>query len=351
MKNKRPKRILIAGYEIGGQMQLLAETFRKRGIEATAVAFNEDFRGYQNDIRIGLRQFAERLFFLLFALSHYDVFHFFWGVSLLSFRRFHWLDLPILRWRKKMIVQHFRGGDIVNGEYYQFLRTGVPNPSQFIPPVNRPDQLAKIKTWQKYAHHILVSTPDLMQYVPGALLSPQVIDLSIWKSEHQENGQIKGKTITIVHAPSNRLKKGTEFIEQAVSNLIQKGFDIELRLAHNIPANSMKAFYAGADIGVDQLLLGWYGKAACEMMALKIPVVCYIKEELNPYQEELPLINANPQSIEKVLEDLILSETLRQELGQKVYQFVSKFHDVEVVANKLLELYQIKPEDKTSTHQ
>ena len=48
----KSKKILFAGFEIGGQMQLMVETIRKRWIPATAVAFNDDFRGYQNDIKV-----------------------------------------------------------------------------------------------------------------------------------------------------------------------------------------------------------------------------------------------------------------------------------------------------------
>jgi len=42
------KRILFAGFEIGGQMQLMAETMRKRWVQATSVSFHSDFRGYRN---------------------------------------------------------------------------------------------------------------------------------------------------------------------------------------------------------------------------------------------------------------------------------------------------------------
>jgi len=34
-----------------------------------------------------------------------------------------------------------------------------------------------------------------------------------------------------------------------------------------------------ADLLVDQLLTGWYGAVAVEMMALGKPVVCYLRED------------------------------------------------------------------------
>ncbi|KXK28600.1 MAG: hypothetical protein UZ12_BCD005000888 [Bacteroidetes bacterium OLB12] len=63
-------RILIAGYEIGGQMQLLAETFRKRWMQASSAAYNDDFRGYQNDVMLAGKGFKANLDrFLFFYLG------------------------------------------------------------------------------------------------------------------------------------------------------------------------------------------------------------------------------------------------------------------------------------------
>ena len=102
MHETSPCRILISGFEIGGQMQLLAETMRNRWHQATASAYNDDFRGYQCDIMVGQRggwfsRERDRFLFFLWAANHYDVFHFFWGVSLWAFWRFHLLDLPLLK--------------------------------------------------------------------------------------------------------------------------------------------------------------------------------------------------------------------------------------------------------------
>ena len=158
----RKKRILIAGYEIGGQMQLLAEKMRKRGVQATSVAFNDDFMNHNNDIKIVGRNWFERFLFFIWALKHYDIFHFFWGVSLFSFWRFHLLDIPVLKLFGKKIYPHFRGLDIVDIKYFDYLRAKTNGENMDKPPMSRNDQIKKLKKWYKYSDEILVSEPDLL---------------------------------------------------------------------------------------------------------------------------------------------------------------------------------------------
>ncbi len=344
MSKKNPA-ILFAGYEIGGQMQLLAETMRKRWYNATSVAFNNDFRGYQNDIMLNDRNFVSRFFFFVWALIHYDIFHFFWGISLLSFWRFHLLDLPILKLFKKKIIVHFRGLDIVDIRYFDWLRETARGNKTNPLDISRPDQQKKIKKWRKYSDAILVSEPDLHFVSPSSILSPQVIDIAYW-TPTSEPGSVKDGIIRIVHAPSSRRKKGTDFIVTAVENLRKKGHNIQLLLAEKLPHDKIKEMYEMSDIGIDQILYGWHGKVSVELMALGKPVVCYINPEYLKYRPDLPIVNANKETLETVLEELINNPLLRKTIGEKSQDYVLKYHDVEIVVDQLFEIYGLKVKNK-----
>lgn len=335
----KQKRILIAGYEIGGQMQLLVETFRKRGIEAISVAFNDDFRAYNNDIKIDPKNWFERILFFIWSLKHYDIFYFFWGVSLLSIWRFHLLDLPILKLFGKKVYPHFRGLDIVDIKYFDYLRD-VTNHSHTIeePAMSRKDQLKKLKKWYRYSTNVLVSEPDLFYIAKNSILSPQVIDMDYWENKKSPLSE-KDNIIRIVHAPTSRRKKGTDYIESAVATLKDKGYHVELILAENLQSHAIKDLYAKADIGVDQLLYGWHGKVSCELMAMKIPVICYINPKFGKYRKDLPIISATPETLVKELELLVKDKLLRNSIGEESYQYVKKYHDVESEANNLLKLF------------
>lgn len=337
----KSKKILFAGYEIGGQMQLMVETIRKRWIPATAVAFNDDFRGYQNDINLSDSQrgsILKRLIFFIWALMHYDVFHFFWGVSLFGFWRFHLIDLPFLKLFRKKIIVHFRGLDVVDIKYFDYLRDKARGLDVVKPEMSRKDQLSKLSKWIKYADLILVSEPDLHFVSDKSILSPQVIDMNYWKRSMNCQSEMDG-IIRIVHAPSSRRKKGTDFIEETILKLQEEGYPVELVLAENLPHHKIKELYEISDIGIDQVLYGWHGKVSVELMALGKPVVCNINPEYKKYRPDLPIVHGDPGNLYSVLKELINDKELRIKIGKESEDYVAKYHDVEKEIDRLLDLY------------
>lgn len=342
---KSPK-ILIAGHEIGGQMKLLAEAMRRRGLMAHSAAFNNDFRKFENDIYInpkGLGGVFRKFAFFLRALYCYDVFYFFWGVSLLNIWRFHNLDLPVIKFLGKKIVIHFRGTDVVNIQYYKnLLANRIRAEIDHKIPRSRPDQIRKIKIWEKYADHILVSTPDLLFVSPRALLFPQIIRTSDWAIHQKKTYTFeKEVVIRIAHAPTRRLTKGTDTVIEVVQALKEDGYNIELVLIENVPYKEMQPLLAQCDIGIDQLVHGWYGKIAVEMMALGLPVICFIDDNLRKPENDLPLINADISSLKRVLRDTISNPALRQQAGEKGIKYVQTHHDADTEADKLLRMLNL----------
>lgn len=342
MSNKI-KKVLISGFEIGGQMQLLVEELRRRWIPATSTAYNKDFRGYQNDINLsgnGNKSIFKRFFYFVFAVFHYDVFHFFWGVSLFGIWKFHLIDLPILKFFNKKIIVHFRGLDIIDIKYFDYLRDKERGLSVSRPPINRPGQQKMIKKWIKYADHILISEPDLYEVVPNAILSPQVVDVNYWVSQ---NDNIKQHDVfKIVHAPSSRRKKGTDFIEKSIKVLNDEGYKVELILAEDMPFNKIKDIYQVADIGIDQVLYGWHGKVSVELMSMGKPVLCYIREDYLKYRKDLPIINCNVNNLTNIIRDCIKKKYDLTKIGIKGREYALKYHSLENITNDLCDIYGFK---------
>ncbi len=342
----------MTGDEIGGQMQLMAETFRKKGYRALAAPLDyNDFREYTNDVRFKMsikRDRLSRSLFFIWALSYFDVFHFNYGVSSFwSFWRFHMLDLPIMKLFKKTIVVHFRGLDVVDIRYFDYLREIAEGSKVEIPPMSRPDQKRRIKKWLNYADTILVSEPDLHFVSTSSILLPQVIDMKYWTPTTEPQSKDDG-IIRIVHAPTNRRKKGTEFIEQSVAKLKLKGYRLELVLAENLPNYKIKELYEKSDIGIDQMLYGWYGKVSVELMALGKPVICYINPEYEKYRPDLPIVHADINSLPTVLEGLIIDKVKRISIGEASRNYVAKYHDVEKETDRLLGLYMQHSRNKST---
>jgi len=339
LKENKTSRILIAGHEIGGQMQLLAEALRAKGYSATAVAFNQDFRQYSNDRSIPTKKIPfARLVFAVKAIFEYDVFHFFWGISLFDFWRFKGIDLPFLHLLKKKVIVHFRGTDLIDINYYDYLI--ARERKQEVKPISksRPDQLKRLKQWRKYSNLILVSTPDLLEVVPEAKLVPQVVNLKEFNNVKQYSNE---QDFVIGHAPTRRNTKGTDLIINAIDQLRSQGRTIRLDLIENESPNNVIQRLANCDICIDQLLSGWYGKVSVEAMALGKPVICFIEDDLKKYRPDLPVISASPKTLETELEKLIVSKELRNSIGEKSRAYALLYHDVERIANELLDFYGI----------
>lgn len=102
------------------------------------------------------------------------------------------------------------------------------------------------------------------------------------------------------------------------------------------------AIYQSADIIVDQLRLGVIGVFTVEGMALGKPVVCFIRPDLWKISEKsLPVANADPDSIEAVLAELVRDLNLRARLGKRAREYFLKTHSSSQVVRQLESLYHL----------
>jgi glycosyltransferase involved in cell wall biosynthesis len=143
-----------------------------------------------------------------------------------------------------------------------------------------------------------------------------------------------------VHAPSNREKKGTRFVVEACERL---GLDLDL--VEGVPHEEARERYARADIVVDQLNAGWHGVFALESMALGKPVVTHLKPDVVErsaagFGIRLPIVPATRETLVDALRPLVEQPSLRRELGAAGRDYVERVHDIEVVADRLLDLYR-----------
>jgi glycosyltransferase involved in cell wall biosynthesis len=143
----------------------------------------------------------------------------------------------------------------------------------------------------------------------------------------------------VVHAPSSRSKKGTEHVIAACAQL-----DVELELVEGLDHREAFERYRDADIVVDQLNAGWYGVFAIEAMALGKPVVTFLHEEAvrrteEAFGVEVPIVSATAETLVDALRPLVDAPGERRTIGAASRAYVERVHDVERVADRLLDLY------------
>lgn len=336
-------KVLHAPYPACGLGRIIVKELRHLGVEeATSLNYIPTRFSFQDDIVINLERAPRLIRYLktvsitMYALRKYDIFHFH-SHGLLP----RDLDLLLIRWLGKKIAVYFHGSDIRNRAFVLYTADKYRHPKRVhgrAPPLSNNMQLKQIAKWRKYADRIFVSTPDLLAIIPEASYVPQAIELGEWEFTPVNN--FHQNPLTILHAPSHRGMKGTEFVLRTVERLSSLGHNINLVLVEGCSHDKMKDLYKNADIVIDQLLTGAYGVVSVEAMAMGRPVVCYISDDVRlRYPDSLPVVSANPLDLENVLLELISDRKLREELSYRGRKYVETYHDVRIVAKTLLDCY------------
>ncbi len=150
----------------------------------------------------------------------------------------------------------------------------------------------------------------------------------------------------MLHAPTDRDAKGTRYVLEAVDRLRGEGLDVELLLIEGMTYADARNAYERADILVDQVLLGWYGGLAVELMALAKPVVAHLRVDdlrVLPAEmcAELPIVDATPDSLADVLRSLLVERRAElPSLGQRGRAYVKRWHEPLRIAQGMRERYE-----------
>jgi glycosyltransferase involved in cell wall biosynthesis len=322
---------------VAGQAYGLSRAERKLGLTSDVAVFTPSGYGYGFDIDIGARpndplwrQFSRRLSYLRRAAEAYDVFHFNFGQTILSIRRFGQVfdELAWLRRRGKTILFTYQGSDVRPSDHCPCER---PECRQ----LDRYRQLGARRAL-RFADSVFYQNPDLRQWLPGATFLPYAaVDPSALRPEPLPERE----ELVVVHAPTDRLIKGTRHVVEAVDALREEGAAIRLDLVEGVSREVALERLARADLLVDQLMLGWYGTVAVEAMALGRPAMAYIREdeqEDNPFGASLPIVRTTPATLVDDLRALVSDRARLRDLGAAGRAFVEQHHDPVSVARQAL---------------
>lgn len=309
--------------EVAGQGTNSVKGLRKLGINAKMVTYRTNRMKYDvdYDLKIGHCKWLypfymlKALCFAVFSIFKYDCFHFHFGHTLIP----SGIDLFFFKLLKKKVFLEFHGSDI----RWAFCRK--PYLDMDMPLINEKYR-KEIKYKLSFADGIILHDQELIEHLPPTDIPVYIVPLRVSVNDFTPNyPDTNIKKPIIVHAPSSRKIKGTEYILKALEEI---ELDYELILVEGKTQDEAFKIYSQADIIIDQLLIGSYGVFAIEAMAMGKPVVTHITEEMRKsFPEELPIVEADIFSIKKVLEELIMDASLRHDLGVKGREYVCKYHD------------------------
>jgi glycosyltransferase involved in cell wall biosynthesis len=287
------------------------QALRRKGIDARLVVFERGRLHHEADWSLDRRgplplKLAQQFAAFGRLAPTTDVFHFYFGLTLVPKS----IQFPLLRLLRKKSVFHYLGSDIRG---------------------KTPEQLG----YGRRADAQVVGSYDAIRWVPEAHVVPPGLDLSQFTPAPPSDDPRP----LIVHAPSNREKKGTRFVIEACEQL-----NVELDIVEGVPHEEARDRYRRADIVVDQLNAGWHGVFALESMALGKPVVTYLKPDVVERSAEgfgirVPIVQATRETLVGALRPLVDQPALRREIGAASRAYVEQVHDVDRVADRLVDLY------------
>lgn len=358
-----PLRVLHCPFLIGDQARQLARAERELGLDSWCVSFEPHRFGSRGDEVLWehfdgpIRRQVARFTTVIRAMREFDVIHFNFGSTLMpnrllaataggpGYRRLFMRiyaglldqrDMQLLKRSGKRIFVTFQGSDARPS-----TRPGSATENR----VRR----SRIAYFDRWADGLYALNPDLLRALPGrARFVPYAhVDPREWTETFTQSAG--SHRPVVVHAPTNRQIKGTEHVLEAVNALEREGFPIDFRLIEGMEAAEARRQFMQADVAIDQLLIGWYGGFAVEMMALRKPVISFLRDEdldLLPrdMQRDLPVISATPATIKQTLRDLLTRGSGQlAALGQRSRAYVERYHDPLRIAARLKADYENAP--------
>jgi hypothetical protein len=152
--------------------------------------------------------------------------------------------------------------------------------------------------------------------------------------------KLTNEKILIVHSPSAKMAKGSNYIIPIIEEL-KKQYPIEFILLHNVSRQQVLDTMKNCDIFIDQIVLGSFASAAIEALSYGKPVVAYIMPSVFEKGTPLdcPVVNANPDTLKEVLINLIENPGLRNKIGIESRKYVEYFHDTDKLVADLINIY------------
>ncbi|MEO5989505.1 MAG: hypothetical protein ABIU54_12280 [Candidatus Eisenbacteria bacterium] len=329
-------RVLQAPSEIAGQTSILARALRDIGVEAWSLATNPTFAQYAVDEMqsfddLGaLPRYRGYAGNLLRHAGKWDVFHFHFGRTLIPP---HNPDAPLYHLLGKKVVYHYHGCDVRNRAH--MLATHARSTCTECNPFCLPKRQKRILSEaQHHADAELVSTPDLLESARNA----QHLPVAAWLGDYAM-APVREAPRLVLHAPTNRLIKGTRFVEAAFEQLRPRFPGVEFLTVEKRPWKELQQLLGDCDVFVDQTLMGWYGMVSVEAMAMGRPALSFIRSEFESRLHDCPIVRTSCETLAEDLAGLLGDASRRRELSAASRDYVEREHDAHKIAHRLVSLY------------
>ena len=337
--------VLIGTANYGSQDTLFAQLLRKNSVDALALSQRSKFQ-FDSDLfldeltsRALQARLARTTHLIWSALKPIGTFMPGSGKPELDLD----LQFSLLRGHNIQVAAYLRGSEIRDPDKHM---------SRFD---NSPFSLMKTEDLDKLRRNsrvnrnflemsgipILVSTPDLLDEVPGSQWLPHISRSPQRTLEHLPDSS--NLPPLVLHAGTSRVLKGSDAISNSMEKLERQGL-IRYRRISGMPNNELREQLSKAAIVVDQLRLGSYGVLAVEAMAAGAAVVGNIPQHVRDLAGGIDgIVQADEQTLEQVIYQLSSDYAALESARIRAQDFFGTFHSGEMSLRTIMDLIRSLP--------
>ncbi len=210
------------------------------------------------------------------VVARYEVVHFHFMVTM---TRSGW-EVPLLKHMGRRVVAHFRGCEARNREVNMRLHPAMNicqvcdyNATVCRSPVSR----KRRELAQRWADATLVTTPDMLDFMPQATVSSFFAPGDIVESDREPwDGS---RPLRLMHVTNHPGIEGTERIRHAVETVRARGFAIEFTHLREVSHEDVMRAWGHADLAIGKMKMGFYANSQIESMACGVPTITWIRPE------------------------------------------------------------------------
>lgn len=374
---KKQVRIFVGTTEIAGYYAHLARGLRELGFICDYVSFFDHPFEYDGESKNRLLLLIKNLRFrrkkanlsvvkffyllvyalmkvvwIIYSIPRYDVYIFGFGTSLVEFN----IDLPILKILRKVVISNLAHGSEARPPY---IDGSYQSKSGEIPKLRDIYEITKLKKRKVCLHQkcasILIGAPfSTSHFINRPFINHFALGLPFLTRTEPAASRSKAaplhddgaRPIRILHSPSHPVAKGSPQIVQAISNLQNKGYNIDFVLVHGKPNREVLEEIAQCDFVVDQIYsdtpmaafateAAWFGKPAVVGGYGLDRLRSFVPDSMWP-----PSLTCHPDEIERAIEYLITHPEARMQLGEAAQRFVQEKWSAVEVAKRYLRIIE-----------
>lgn len=250
-------------------------------------------------------------------------------------------ELPVLKRLGRRLVVHFRGCEARDRARNMALHPAVNicqncDHDPYI--CGTPSALRRRALARSFADAILVTTPDMRDFMPEALhfpfFAPEV-------APTLDSARPAGHDFTIVHITNQPGIEGTRAIQQVIERLRARGRRIRFQWLHGLTHDQVLAALGQADLAIGKMKMGYYANAQIESMAFGVPTITYVRDEfMTDELRRSGFIFTTLDRLEATIEHYLDHPEALAEKRRIARQSILRLHDNDRLARRLVGLYR-----------